>query len=222
MKSALGVSMLSLLLFVLPVSLNAAAPVVVGEYVEARTCDVWTGPCFANGEINLRGDNAVMAWVVRQGSWDGVTLDNLAIVAVVDADGTLSTSTEGKVKTVVYIDQTASESQGKALLSMAAALAPRYLKNVVRLEKSKISYRRDNVKASLEVGSLGEVKLETGVLSAHCDSVCGNEEKAYPSLSKLTQVTCAKTLKNSYNGSALGLRWSDPNRRSAMLGHFEL
>src|SRR5205807_3392233 len=33
-----------------------------GQYVEARNCDVWTGPCFANADFNLTGKNAVMAW----------------------------------------------------------------------------------------------------------------------------------------------------------------
>jgi hypothetical protein len=45
----------------------ASEPVVLGDYVEARTCDVWTGPCFANGEINLRGDSAILGWSVRKG-----------------------------------------------------------------------------------------------------------------------------------------------------------
>jgi len=31
---------------------DADAKIVVkGQYVEARNCDVWTGPCFANAEL---------------------------------------------------------------------------------------------------------------------------------------------------------------------------
>ena len=44
-------------------ALFAAAPLhastITGKYVEARTCDVWTGPCFANAEFDLTGKNAV-------------------------------------------------------------------------------------------------------------------------------------------------------------------
>ena len=39
-------------------------PLVAGQYIEARTCDVWTGPCFANGEMNVKGRQAVVAWKV--------------------------------------------------------------------------------------------------------------------------------------------------------------
>ena len=41
---------------------------VRGEYLEARTADVYTGPCFANGEVGQTGRLAVMGWHIRQGS----------------------------------------------------------------------------------------------------------------------------------------------------------
>ena len=46
------------------VMLLLAAPLqaasITGEYVEARTCDVWTGACFANAEMNVTGKHAVL------------------------------------------------------------------------------------------------------------------------------------------------------------------
>ena len=46
-----------------------------GDYIETRSADVYTGQCFANGEVNLVGDEAILAWHVQSGSWDGVSLD---------------------------------------------------------------------------------------------------------------------------------------------------
>ena len=67
------------------------------------------------------------------------------------------------------------------------------------------------------------VKVKTRALSAHCDKICGNEERAYPSLGKTTTVDCAKSLEHSFKGRSLGgVRWSDPNMRSAMIGQFSL
>ena len=34
---------------------SVAAAGVTGQHVEARTCDIWTGPCFANADMNLGG-----------------------------------------------------------------------------------------------------------------------------------------------------------------------
>ena len=218
--------MKSVLAIVLTASSASAAlatePVILGDYVEARTCDVWTGPCFANGEINLRGDHAVLGWIVRKGAWNGVELKDLAIVAALDAEGTLTTSSEGKVRTVLYVDDRASEEQKDALIGLVGTLAPKYVKNVVKVEKKKIAYERADAHVSLKVGEKAEVQVQTEMLSSHCDSICGNEAAFYPSLAKLHHLECAKTIENIYRGDALGLSWSDPNKRSAILGQFAL
>ena len=56
---------------------------IYGDYVEARTADVYTGPCFANSEVGLTGELAVFGWRVTKGSWSGVDLDGLGVVGVV-------------------------------------------------------------------------------------------------------------------------------------------
>ena len=40
---------------------DPAAEVLKGDYLETRTCDVYTGPCFANGQVGLCGNDAMMA-----------------------------------------------------------------------------------------------------------------------------------------------------------------
>ena len=62
---------------------------VSGDYVEIRSCDVYTGSCFANAEMGLEGKDAIMTWSIRKGEVDGVNLDGLKVVAVVRASGTL-------------------------------------------------------------------------------------------------------------------------------------
>ncbi|MBI5757839.1 MAG: hypothetical protein HZA46_04910, partial [Planctomycetales bacterium] len=49
---------------VLCLTANGFAAQITGEYIEARTCDVYTGPCFANGEVGTTGNEAVLAWKV--------------------------------------------------------------------------------------------------------------------------------------------------------------
>src|SRR5262249_45466744 len=43
-----------------------------GNYIEARTADVYTGPCFANGEAEEVGREAVFGWQIKGGSYKGV------------------------------------------------------------------------------------------------------------------------------------------------------
>ncbi len=62
---------------------------IKGDYVETRSADVYTGQCFANGEVNLVGNEAILGWRVEQGEWNGVSLNGLAVVVVVRAKATL-------------------------------------------------------------------------------------------------------------------------------------
>jgi hypothetical protein len=197
-----------------------ASPTIFGEYIEARTCDVWTGPCFSNAEINNCGEMAVMGWVVRQGNWDGVELKGLSVALAVRAEGTLCTANEGKARAVVFVDEKAGEDEGKALVSMARALAGKYLLNVVDTRRVKITYERKGEEATLAVGDLAKVR--TRALIACCDAHCGNEELAYPALSRTDHVACAKSVEHHFTGQGLDARWSDPMKRSAMLGEFSL
>src|SRR5579863_4186748 len=73
----------------LTLTTSAFAQQIHGDYVETRSADVYTGQCFANGEVNLVGDEAILAWHIQSGSWDGVPLEGLTIAAAVKASGTL-------------------------------------------------------------------------------------------------------------------------------------
>src|SRR5881397_2739036 len=76
-------------LALLLLSVSAFAGQINGDYVETRSADVYTGPCFANAESGLVGDQATLAWRIRNGEWNGVSLDNLSVVAVTRASATL-------------------------------------------------------------------------------------------------------------------------------------
>src|SRR3954471_7004476 len=80
---------LVLFLAVLCSSSSLLAQQIRGDYVESRSADVYTGQCFANGEVNLVGNQAILAWRVQSGSWNGVPLDGLSVAAAVRANATL-------------------------------------------------------------------------------------------------------------------------------------
>ena len=45
---------------------------ITGEYVEARTAEVFAGGCIMNSEAETMGRQAIMAWKITSGSFDGV------------------------------------------------------------------------------------------------------------------------------------------------------
>src|SRR3954452_20511127 len=116
----------------------ASAAGLTGQYVEARTCDVWTGPCFANAEMNLTGKHAVLGWKVDKGSLDGQKLDGLSVVAVVAASDTLGLEQTGPSKAILIVDENATAAQRDALVKLAKEQGGDLVKNVVKVEKAPI------------------------------------------------------------------------------------
>src|SRR5580693_3397331 len=90
-----------------------------GDYIETRSADVYTGQCFANGEVNLVGKEAILAWHIQTGSWDGVPLDGLTIAAAVRAKATLGDpyADPYPAQSVLLIDDQATPQQSAALIS---------------------------------------------------------------------------------------------------------
>ena len=64
----------------------SGATTVTGDYVEARTAEVFAGGCIQGSEGEGAGREAILAWRVGRGQVNGVTLDGLSVVAVVAGD----------------------------------------------------------------------------------------------------------------------------------------
>jgi hypothetical protein len=117
-----------------------ATPGISGDYLEARTADVYTGPCFANSEMDLAGKQAVVAWHVRQGAWQGVPLGGLSVVAAVRSAATLGDPFGGPLHAaaLIVVDQRATPAQRDALVAFAHAMSGDLLSRVVAVESAPI------------------------------------------------------------------------------------
>ena len=209
---------------VLALAVTGNAQHVSGDYIETRSADVWTGPCVANGEVNLAGDQAILAWRVRQGEWNGVALDGLSVVGVVKAAATLGDQYNDPypAKSVLIVDQKASAAQQKALVEMAQSMAGELLKNVVRVEVAPIEMQISNEgghydKTLLRAGDIAGI--ETRMIGKK-DHLCGNEEVYYQPLVTMNHAMPAVAELDQYQGPSLGVRWTVHGKRSAFVGSF--
>jgi hypothetical protein len=194
---------------------------ILGDYLEVRTSDVWTGPCFANGEVNLVGKEGLMAWGIQSGSWDGVRLDGLKVVAVLRSNRTLGDPFARNMKTrsVILVDSRASKEQSDALVKFATEMGGELLSDVAAVESAPINMEivADSGMASLKAGDILEMK--TRALNHH-DMHCGNESVYYPPLAATTSAKPAFALANRFSGDGLDETWSCPSKRSAFIGTF--
>lgn len=209
---------------VLALALLLAAPAfaqISGDYVEFRTADVYTGPCTANGEVNLTGQEAVLGWRIDNGRWGNVQLDGLSVVAVVRANATLGDAFADPLpaKTVFLVDERANDAQRAALVNFAQAQTAGLLNQVVAIEAVAIQF-----------GSAGhgQVKLQAGNLAAVStrvlndgDAFCHNESVYYqPLAANLNHAMPAMVTSGNYSGNHLGKTWTERGRRGAFVGSF--
>ena len=197
-----------------------------GNYIEARTADVYTGPCFANGEVEMAGKEAVMGWKINHGDWHGVNIEGLSVVGVLRAEHTLGNTFEkvNPTMAVLIVDSRADAEQRLALQSFAKHMAGDLLKNIVKVDYAPIEL-------TIEGGNIhgGAAKLTAGSLAAirtramaATDHICGNEEIWYPPLTAVQHAMPAYALENSYTGDGLGETWNNRLKRSSFVGTFQV
>jgi hypothetical protein len=198
--------------------------VVKGDYLETRTCDIWTGPCFANSETQEAGREATLAWHVTAGKWAGVDLEGLSAVLVIEAKGTLGDKYHSPlpVRDVLLLDEKANDAQLEALRAFVKAQVGDLAGNVVEERTVAIELKTSCCEkkgcAKLVAGDVARVT--TRCLSEK-DEVCGHEDAFYPPLVALKDPLPAFTEEHQVKGTLLAHEWVDRDSRSAYLGRFE-
>lgn len=203
-------------------SISMAAQEIRGDYLETRSADVYTGQCFANGEVNLVGNQAILAWRVQTGSWDGIPLEGLTVAAAIRANGTLGDPYESPypAKAVLLVDDRASTQQQSALVQFAEHMGGELLKNVAQVIPAQMELvinAEHHGAAMLRAGKFATIQTR-GI--GDKDHLCGNEVTFYPPLTETAHSMPAVALTDSYSGPGLGVSWDLHGKRSAFVGTF--
>jgi hypothetical protein len=214
-------------LFVAALALVITAPVsaagISGKYIEARTCDVYTGACFANADTSLTGKHAVMAWQIDKGTAGDVRLDGLGVVAVIQASDTLGLKQTSTGKALLIVDNKANAAQRAALIALAKRQGGELLSNVIAVQTAPVSLTmcecKEGVCAVMEAGT---ARIETRCIDRVHDRGCGSESDFYPPLSRSVKARAAVAVEHSFTGKGFNETWKDAERRGAYVGSFEV
>lgn len=224
MKTGKGMFLTVLLVLsgsALVLAANDASSGISGNYVETRSAEVFAGPCVSNSEVNLVGDQAILAWYISQGSWEGVPLAGLGVAAAIKASGTIGDpdSNPYPVKAVLIVDERATAEQRKALESMARTKAGRLLEEIVAVEAAPIRYE-ERAHGSVFFIAGDKVRIETRTMKEG-DHLCGSEDICYLPLTKLAHSMPVFTLVEQFTGKGLGVTWSISGKSSSFVGNFK-
>jgi hypothetical protein len=197
--------------------------------------------------VFITGHQAVMAWKINEGSFQGVDLKGLTVAAAVRGTSTFSEDDPKRAKSIIMVDEEASPEQREALVALAKTLGGDRLKNVVAVKPVRMimtleahdmvsgESMADTAKAKDKAHSghgmpkapralfwaPGLAEIATRPLSDN-DHFCGNEVVAYAPLSKGVDVLPAYTEANTFEGKGLNTTWKAPFARSSFTGHFSL
>lgn len=198
-------------------------PSLTGDYLEVRSCDIYTGACVANSEMGLSGREGMLVWKVGTGSWQGTRLDGLSVIAVIRTQDTLGDvryqPREGQA--VLIVDSRADHYQHDALVDFARSAAGSLLRNIAAIKSAPIA----STMGTCAAGSCATVKAGPWVeITTRClagkDHLCGNEENYYPPLTTVQDARSAYTELATFTGSELNVTWELAGKRSAYLATF--
>lgn len=200
-----------------------AASEIRGSYIESRNAEIYASHCFANSEVGITGDLAVMAWSIDQGTYQGVSLDGTKVVAVVNASSTIGNPFGDPLpsKAMLIFDEHSSILQRDALAGFVQAQGGALMANVVHTTTAPIEIDfhgsiHDRV-ATLRAGEI--VSLETREIRG-TDSLCHLDDIYYEPLVSLDHAMPAFAIEQSFRGDGLGHRMREYRRSSAYLGTF--
>ena len=202
--------------------LAASSPETVrGQYVEARTCDVFTGSCFSNADTGLTGRNAVIVWKIDSGAPAGVQLDGLGVAVVLSASDTLGLKQSEPSKGIIFVDKRANKSQQNALVQFAKTQLNTLLGEVLDVRSTEFDLEIcECAGQTCAVVQLDCVKIRTRCLNLDHDKACGNEATQYPPLAKGVVANPAVAAEHRFTGKGLNVTWNDAGRRGAFVGTF--
>ena len=190
---------------------------VRGDYVEVRTASVFAGACHFNGEVVTTGRDALMAWNVTSGKWQGVDLTGVRAMAIVSAEANLAEGNAAR-KSEIVIDSQASRAQA---LAMVNALKEKYaasLGNVVEVRSAPVSFERNGRTYSVATNDAA-INVE-----AMPNELCCKMPNLvwYTPLVGLENRKVGYTSKALYSGRVVGEPWFRSGENSAFYGSFAL
>ena len=188
-----------------------------GDYVEVRTASVFAGACHYNGEVVTTGRDALMAWNVTSGKWQGVDLTGVRVLAIVSSEANLAEANAARQSEII-IDSSASRAQA---LAVTNALKEKYaasLGKIVEVRSAPITFER-NGRTYAVVTNEAAINVE-----AMPNDLCCKMPNLvwYTPLVGLENRKVGYTSKALYSGKVVGEPWSRSGENSAFYGTFSL
>ena len=206
------------LLLTVPGALATQPETVQGEYLEARSVSVYVGACHYGAEYVEGGREATLVWNIHQGTWNGVSLEGLTVVAVVTAQNNLAVDTNTR-RSVLYLDEKATSKQRSALIDLMTTKRGKVLGEVVSTEIAPITFTKQDVKYNLRVGEV----LTLSVSRYPCQNCTQPHQIWYKPLEQIDTPIVGKSTTYCYQDKILSVTWNcGEDTNNVFVGNFAM
>lgn len=195
---------------------------ISGQYMETCNC-AFLCPCITSNLTARPTEGsckAAVAMRIDKGAKDGVNLDGLAFIVMMDAPGPMA---EGNITVGLIVDERASEEQADAIGAIAtgaaggpmAALGP-LVGRMAGVERRPIRFESDGLRRSVSAGELVTQACEGIASAADAQQAICIDHTAHPVSSRLS---LAKATQSRFD--AFGIKWADSSgQRNAHFSAF--
>ena len=191
---------------------------VQGEYIEARSASVYVGACHFGAEYVEGGREATAVWNIHEGNWNGVSLNNLTVVAVISAKNNLALDAETR-KSVLYVDVNTTPKQRAALKDMLTTKRADVLGEVVATQAAPIKFTKEGTKYDVTVGEI----LALSANRYPCAGCTQPHQIWYKPLTTIQNAIVGKSEVYRYKDTHLPVMWQQSGtENNVFVGDFSI
>jgi hypothetical protein len=188
---------------------------ITGDYVEARTCSVFAGPCHYCGEYDLGGRDVVMAWNFTGGTFEGVNLAGIRAAADTSADANLDNK-EAIRKTELVVDPSASDKQVAALTDLLQSKCGTQIGRIAAVHRAAVTFAHNGEGYIVSAAKFADISVQY----MPDDSCCTQPNLVwYSPITPLDHRKVGFTNFASYTGS-VSEPWQREGENGAFYGSF--
>jgi len=188
-----------------------------GSLMEVHSCELYAGGCVVSSEATLGGRYMLRAWNFSGGSFAGSGLAGLQVALLESSSDNLAASKSTADRAVVYLPQSATASQRKALLAWIKSSVPEL--KAAKLQ-SRIAPLRLEKAENSSLFTAGDTISVSAATSAACGMGSCGEELWYTPRSTTTVFTVVANRSSHVSEPSLKLKWDDAGKRSVFLAKF--
>lgn len=214
LKSILFASITGLLISAAPVTkTKELSQPLAGDYVEARTASVFCGACHYNGEYMYTGNDAVAAWRFTSGSWHGVDLAGVSMIADVASGSNLAENASRR--TELTIDSAANPAQRAAALSLVREKYAASFGDIAAVHYEPVVFKHDSSQYTVSAPGFASLNVQ-----AMPDGSCCTQpyQVWYSPLVELKGREVGYTVRAEYDGAKISDEWQRFAENSSFYG----